>query len=523
MTAPAPPAASSGPGTKKLAGGAVAVVVAGAGAALAVGALRSRETVDPLPPTSTTLLAADLPLHLARRATYGLTPTLLAEIEAAGPTDWLEQQLAPDGIDDAAMDDLLAGYPLLELDAADLQRALSDAPDRRLAGDQLVEATLARQIWSRRQLFEVMVDFWSNHFNVTTPLGPTYATKPVEDRTVIRRHALGRFEDLLVADARSPAMLIHLGNKDSRGDDPNENYGRELLELHTVGVGGGYTEDDVRDSALALTGWGVGEDGTFAFDPTGHHVGRIEVLTWSAANDLAEGGLEVGTDYLRHLAHHEQTARHLSYKLAVRFVSDEPPPELVDRLAAAFLAADTEIVPWLRELFSAPEFAAATGQKVRRPLEDVVASVRALGIGPPPPSATGGIAALVERARGLGQTPLGANPPTGYADVAAEWLSTSAVLGRWNVHRLLTADYFDGLRYPEPTAFARAADARTDGELVDRLAQRLTGQPFRPDHREALLDFLGTDSDAPYDEDSVSGQLPDLTALILDSPYHLLR
>jgi len=509
--------------THRLAAGALAVGVVGAGTALAVGAFRTRDSAEPLPPTTRTLLTADLPLHLARRATYGLTPTLLADIVATGPSEWLEQQLDPGRVDDSVIDGLLAAYPLLTHDAAQLQRLLGDAADRRLAGEQLVEATLARQIWSKRQLFEVMVDFWSNHFNVTTPLGPTYATKPVEDATVIRRHALGRFEDLLLADAQSPAMLIHLGNADSRGDDPNENYGRELLELHTVGVDGGYTEDDVRDSALTLTGWSVGQDGKFAFDPAGHYVGRVQVLSWSAPNDRAEDGQAVGADYLRYLARHEQTALHLSRKLAVRFVSDEPPAALVKRLAATFLAHDTQVVPWLRELFSSPEFAAATGQKVRRPLEDIVASVRALGIGPPKASDTSGIAALVGRAGGLGQAPLGAAPPTGYPDVAAAWLSSSSVLGRWNVHRLLTAGGFTGLVYPGLRALTRTAEPRTNGELVDRIAELLTGQRFRAEHRAALLEFLVTTEDAEYDEAALLGQLPDLTALVLDSPYHLLR
>ncbi|MBA2554697.1 MAG: DUF1800 domain-containing protein [Geodermatophilaceae bacterium] len=497
------------------------VVAAGSAAAVAVVAANSTPPAKLRMPSSSTLLSADLLLHLARRASFGLTPGLAAEISEQGPEEWLESQLDPDGVDDPVLDDLLTGYPLIGKSVEEL-RALSTT-EWRAASDELVEATLARQLWSRRQLFEIMVDFWSNHFNVTTPLRATLTAKPVEDATVIRRHALGTFENLLLADAQSPAMLIHLGNAESRGDDPNENYGRELLELHTVGVEAGYTEDDVRDSAYALTGWGVGDDGLFAFSADAHYTGPLQVMSWSAANAESADGLAVGTDYLRHLAYHKSTARHLSHKLAVRFVSDDPPETLVDSLAASFLAAGTAIVPWLRTLFSSPEFAASTGQKVRRPLEDVVASVRALGIGPPPADRTSGIEALLERSRALGQAPLGAGAPTGYPDVEAGWLSTSAVLGRWNVHRLLTTGSFDDFDYPGLVATVQSVEPETQGELVDGLCLMLTGQTFQRSHRRALLTFLDADEDTPYDEDAVSGRLPDLFALILDSPYHLLR
>lgn len=479
------------------------------------------DVADPRPPSGGALLDPALSLHLARRATFGLTPTLPTEIDAAGASAWLEQQLDPASIEDDEVDALLlAGYPLLGRTAAQLQTQIGGGEGtlRLAAGNQLVEATLIRQIWSRRQLFEVMVDFWSNHLNVTTPLGPTYATKPVEDATVIRRHALGTFTDLLLADGQSPAMLIHLGNTLSRNGEPNENYGRELLELHTVGVDGGYTEDDVIDSAYALTGFGVGEDGTFAYTAGHHYLGPLQVLDWSADNATASGGLAVGRDYLRHLAGHEQTARHLSQKLVRRFVSDDPAESLVERLAQSYLEAGTAIEPWLRTLFSSPEFAASSAAKVRRPLEDIVASVRALGVPAPTPEDTAGVAALVLRARQLGQAPLGADPPTGYADVSESWRSTSAVLGRWNVHRLLTGGTLSGLTLP-----TQVPDVTTMGELVDALCRRLTGQPFRDDHRAALLRWLDADPEDAYDAPRRAGQIPDLVALVLDSPYHLLR
>ncbi len=469
-----------------------------------------------------TVLDPEAVLHLVRRATFGLTHVLLNDVRKRGPENWLDDQLHPDRIDDPIAAVIDTCYPLLAGTAAQLQAAIPvDDPLR--ASWQLIEAAIARQVWSRRQLAEVMIDFWSNHFNVTTPMGPTRTTKSVEDRTVIRRHALGRFEDLLVADAKSPAMLVHLGNASSRGDDPNENYGRELLELHTVGINAGYTEDDVRNSAYVLTGWGVGDNGEFRFLPSGHYTGPVEVLGWSAQNASAEHGLAVGEDYLRYLARHEQTARHLSHKLAVRFVSDDPPDSLVDKLAEAYLSADTAIVPWLKTLFSSPEFVASVGQKVRTPLEDLVSSARALGIEPPTGQDTSGIWALIGQSAVLGQRPLGAIPPTGYADVAAAWLSTSGVLGRWNMHRHLTNGGIAGLRRPALRGLLAGEPLETMGALVDRLTIRLTGQVFRDEHRSALLAFLGVAESTPYDDEVVTGSLAELTALVLDSPYHLLR
>ncbi|MDQ3715335.1 MAG: DUF1800 domain-containing protein, partial [Actinomycetota bacterium] len=473
-------------------------------------------------PTSLDILDPDPVLHLVRRATFGQTPELLAEVGKRGVTQWLDDQLHPDRIDDPVHALIGRLYPLLAASAAQLRGAIP-ADDPLLAVQQLIEATMIRQIWSSRQLSEVMVDFWSNHFNVTTALALTRTTKPVEDRTVIRRHALGRFEDLLLADAKSPAMLVHLGNYVSRGDEPNENYGRELLELHTVGTGAGYTEDDVRNSAYVLTGWGVDDKEEFRFLPAEHYIGPVQILGWSARNGDPDEGVAVGEDYLRYLARHEHTARHLSYKLAVRFVSDDPPESLVTRLAESYLSGGTAIVPWLHTLFSSTEFAESVGRKVRRPLEDLVAAVRALGIRPPSGPDTAGVWELVVLSKALGQSPLGAAEPTGYADVAADWLSTSGALGRWNIHRHVIDQGVTGLQGPGLDDLLSGRAPQDMGAFVDRLTTRVTGQVVRHDHRAALLAFLGVSESGAYDDRILSRSLRGVVALILDSPYHLLR
>ena len=273
--------------------------------------------------------------HLLRRTTYGATPEQVKAAEQQGTANWLEDQLHPGRLHDTAMDHLLKRWPKLRWSSWQCRNHMSFG-DWDVMFD-LVDAHIARAIWSDRQLLEIMVDFWSNHLNVTCPSSDVWDSRHLFDRDVIRRHALGSFSDMLCAAGRAPAMLNYLGNAESSGKAPNENWGRELLELHTVGLGAGYSQDDVHNSALILTGLSVEPDGgQFEYKPWMHHVGRVKVLGFAAANRSAAHGETVAMDYLRYLAHHPSTARHLATKLAVRFVSDDPPASLVHRLAATY-------------------------------------------------------------------------------------------------------------------------------------------------------------------------------------------
>ncbi|MBA2553576.1 MAG: DUF1800 domain-containing protein [Geodermatophilaceae bacterium] len=467
---------------------------------------------------SDSILSDDQDLHLLRRATFGPTPTLLADIRQRGAATWLDEQLQPAQIDDAAMDSLLRRYTLI---SAPLSQLLS-LTEPRLASTQLVAATFARQVWSKRQLFEVMVDFWSNHFNVFTPHVATYITKPIEDRSVIRPNALGRFEDLLLASAKSPAMLAWLNNEDSQKDEPNENYGRELLQLYTVSPAAGYSEADVLNSARILTGRSTDDLGSFLYKKDSHHVGTVKVMTWSSANASATGGMAVGDSYLRYLARHEQTAHALSRKLAIRFVSDDPPPALVEMLAGVYLDGGTAIVPWLRALFESPEFAAAVGRKTRRPTEDIIVTARVLGL-QPPTTGVKPIGTLVADCGRMGQPPLGEFEVTGYSDVASGWYSVSATLGLCNLHRSIARGYPKTLPRPELSTLLAGPAMATHGAMVDRLSVALTGQTLRTDHRNALLAYAGMTASQTYNQASVNLWLADLTEMVLDSPYLKLR
>lgn len=470
-------------------------------------------------PAVPTVLSSDPDLHLLRRATYGATPELVADIRARGAQAWLDEQLNPQSIDDSACDAVMAKFPLVSASLATLN-ALTE-PSK--ASNQLVQSAIVRQVWSKRQLFEVMVEFWSNHLNVLCPHPATYREKPVEDRAVIRPYALGRFENLLLADARSPAMLAYLMNDESELGDPNENYGRELLQLHTVTPAAGYTEAHVRDSAYVMTGRTSDGKGTFVYKPDWHYVGPVRILGWSSPNASAGGGLATSDSYLRYLARHSSTARNIARKLVIRFVSDDPPQTLVDALTDTYLDSGTAIIPVLRRLFGSTEFAQSIGQKARRPCEDVVASARAMGMQPPTGSSVQGVIDLVNHANSFGNPPFGAEPPPGYPDILAGWWSVGSTLGRCNMHRNFTRGFPAGLGRPPLMNLLAGPAMANYGVMLDRLTNSLTQQTFRQEHRTALLTFAGLAAGGAYDQRTVDRCLPDLSELVLNSPYRTLR
>lgn len=470
-------------------------------------------------------LVDDQVAHLLRRSTFGVTAAMTDEVRRIGVGAWLDRQLAPESIDDGAVEAAVqARWPRLALSEAGAMARLS--PFSWDLMFELQRATLLRMACSQRQLQEVMVDVWSNHLNVTCPSDKVWATRHAYD-LAIRLHALGSFRELLRASATSPAMLHYLDNADSTGDAPNENYGRELLELHTVGVGAGYTEAEVRMSALALTGFTVDDASqAFAYDARRHYVGPLRVLDWGSDNVSAAGGLAVGLDYLDHLARHPATARRIATLLATRFVCDTPPGALVDRLAAAYTAHDTAIVPVLRTLFASPEFWSCLGQKLRRPLDATVATMRVLSYAPTADGRTDAWEGLCWALGSAGQAPLAWEPPNGYPDVAAAWLSTAGTLSRWNLALALTQGWWSG-------GASRAADTwqaligdpqpATAGALIDRLCLRLLGQTLPDPARSALLGFFGQAAGDVPEAWRLQYRVSPVVALILSSPVWSLR
>jgi uncharacterized protein (DUF1800 family) len=338
--------------------------------------------------------------------------------------------------------------------------------------DELMQAKVLRATYSERQLEEVMTDFWFNHFNVFINKGADRVLITNYEQEVIRPHALGKFEDLLIATAKSPAMLFYLDNWLSVGPDSmqalgipahpgpnyrfprpdpknnekrrsglNENYGRELLELHTLSVNGGYTQHDVTEVAKIFTGWTVdkpAEGGSFQFDPRKHEPGPKFVM----GHKFKPKGEDEGRELLHLLANNPKTAHFISLKLAQRFVSDDPPPALVDRMAKTFLKKKGDIREVLSTLFHSPEFWNDTAYraKVKTPLEFVASAVRATG------ADVEDAMPLANQIGKMGMPLYQAQPPTGYSMKAEAWVSSSALLNRMNFALALTAGKIRGVK-----------------------------------------------------------------------------
>ena len=471
------------------------------------------------PVTVATVLAKDQPVpHLLRRTTFGPTPALIGEVDGKGIDAWLAEQLKPADIADDEADAVWAATPLVSMSPAEIHAAIEPR-----SWDAMLDygkAVMGRQIWSKRQLYEVVVDFWANHLNVTVPSASSWDTGGPYHNDVIRKHALGSFTDMLVDAIRHPAMLRYLSNSTSTKQGVNENLGRELLELHTVGVGSGYTEADVRSSAYILTGRTETSDmggevtAEFLYDAPRHWTGAVKVLDFQHENASGEGGMEVGDAYLRYLAAHPATARTIATKLAVRFVADAPPPTLVERLAKTYLDNGTRILPVLDVLFRSGEFWANVGQKTRRPLEDIIAAARVIELRP-----GDAVPAALERfywyASQMSHAPLGWLAPNGYPDVQPAWRSTSTQLQLWNYHRALLRAEIEGTSPTPPRQLVADQPQANGAELVDSLCRRFCFPPLQPHHREALVAFAGA---APSD-----ARVAELAALLLDSPYSRLR
>ena len=515
------------------------------------------------------MLGGDSTIHLLRRATYGLTPQLVKRARPIGARAWLEEQLAPNALKDTTADTMLTHFPRLKWSIRTVWDAESRTGDLRLdnfSGDvmmDLLNSTIGRALWSERQLFEVMVDFWSNHLNVTCPNGDVWDNRHLYDRDVIRANTFGKYKNMLWASAKHPAMLVYLNQRESTKYAPNENYARELLELHSVGVDGGYDENDIYAAARLLTGLSLWNPTNptdwrnaanppwtrqeFVYKPDIHDGSAGQVLGYQWSGHASDKGLAVIKAYVTYLAMHRQTAERIAYKLGQRFVADEPPKSLVSRLATVYQANDTAIVPVLRALFTSREFRYSSGLKVRRPYEDVIAGVRALGLKPSknpdyPTSGASyfeGLRAIYYQSRDLGNAPLDWGPPNGYPDTARDWQSANGMLGRWNNHYSHAHGWWpsrseNGFTWPgrsKDTALSASTHLlpnplpATYGELVDALSERLLHQQMRAEHRAAVLTFVGKTATSPLvaTDSAVTWKLGRVVALILDSPYHALR
>jgi uncharacterized protein (DUF1800 family) len=487
---------------------------------LAAGTALDGRSAPPERPDASTIA------HVLNRIGFGPRPGDVAHVQAIGLDAYIDQQLHPDRIDDSALDARLSSFSTLRMSTRELadqyflpaqqlrraeqlkngqaapangargRGAAPAAPDdpsmmaapgasappqapapspevrqAQMAAQTVIqdlnESKMLRAATSERQLQEVLVDFWFNHFNVFVGKGQVRLYLTEYERDAIRPHVLGKFRDLLGAVAHSPAMLFYLDNWQSSGSNAapamnpaiqqrlnnprlpaaqrdqmmkrlqqlqgqqarglNENYGREIMELHTLGVDGGYTQQDVTELARILTGWTIDrpqQGGGFMFRPQMHDNGTKTFL----GQTFHGSGESEGERALDILASHPNTAHHIAFELAQRFVADDPPAALVDRAAKTFLDTKGDLREVVRTIITAPEFYAdaAYRAKVKTPLEFVVSAVRATGatvVNPQP---------MVAAMRNLGMPLYGCQPPTGYSMTADAWVNTGALLNRMN-------------------------------------------------------------------------------------------
>ena len=437
---------------------------------------------------------------------------------------WLEQQLFPQAVRESNVaKELAAWFPdLLDPPSVKWARHLSKGSGG-YARD-LANWSMLRRIHSRRQVLETMVDLWSNHFHVPAVGGQAWVQRFHYDQ-VVRTHALGRFEDLLVACTLHPAMLVFLDNFRSVRDAPNENHGRELLELHTVGRTSGYTEQMVKDSAKILSGYTVDFKGTWEmrYAKGRHTLGPVQVLGFTAVNDVADGR-QLTVDYLRYLAHHPATARTVAQRVATRFVSDTPSEGLVGALAQVFLDSGTDIRAMLRYLATSPEFLASAGQKVRTPPEDLVATCRVLKVKPSAPTSSASFAHMIT---GLHQgLPLYQWPrPDGPPERSADWSSASRMMSSFRMHWNLAGGSYPtrDVTYKPPRWWVPRHDLRLD-RYVDHLCRLLLGRRSTSLELKVVCQATGLrPDDRIVKNDHARSTFVRIAAALLDSPTHMSR
>jgi uncharacterized protein (DUF1800 family) len=466
--------------------------------------------------------------HLVSRFSYGVTPALANQVRKAGGAQaWFERQLDPSGVADGTAAALEGWWPSLSYDAAKLWERSQGTLE---GGWEVMQSyqrwLLMRRTCSQRQLSEVMTEFWENHFNVPV-FGDGVFTFRKNYGDTIRARALGTFEDLLQAVTVHPAMGMFLDNAKSSKSAPNENLGRELLELHTVGRGN-YDEDDVKNSARILTGYWVDmwRTWTASYRPEEHWTGRVQVMDFTDDNRDPDGRAVVRR-YLSYLATHPSTAARVARKLAVKFVSDTPSEALVSQLADVYLRNGTAIAPVLRALVASDEFKRSAGKKVRDPGEDLVATYRVLQMKVARPTASdSAVNAMLWQVSNLGQTPVSWPQPDGPPLTSEAWSSPSRILASFDTHYTLSGGWWPkkDVTYRPKSAWLPRKRMRFD-MLVDYLSRMLLHRPSTAALLEACcLSVDLTPAEMIHaDHGLVKWNMHRVLATVLDSPAHLTR
>ncbi len=477
-------------------------------------------------------------MQLLSKVAFSATPDVVAEVASLGAVAFVDQQLS---IPPAGPDGVLTGTHSLDADVF-TRWMLYNGQDSNRPARELRQAAVIRAATHPGQLAERMVEFWTNHFSTYSgeeDKNVRFAAAS-DDRDLFRVHALGKFSDMLLASARSVSMQLYLDNYRSTGNRPNQNYAREIMELHTMGASNGYDEADVEQAARIFTGWGlVGRldtDGlAFEYRADRHFTGPCEVTivhpdgsvnTFSTpARPGGVGGEQDGIDFVNFLARRPNTANYLATKLVRRFVSDDPPASLVASAAAVYLANDTAIAPVMRHILTSREFITNQDAKVRSPFELLVSMIRSTGatidrsfLPTADQPATRTISDHLDR---LGHSMWQWSTPDGFPDNRNFWITTSTTLRRWELAGRFGNRTLNGIGV-DPAALLPSPMPPTIGLVIRALAARL-GIVITQTDVAAISEFLSVATDTPVADVRLTENLGDVIGLLLSMPANQYR
>jgi uncharacterized protein (DUF1800 family) len=474
-----------------------------------------------------------LEVHAANRLMFGPRMGDLAEIQTKGYDVFMAEQLFPDGIDDSLADGILATHETDTLNENWQQlydrRSMSSSESRKPVY-QVRNEQWIRMIYSKRQLFERVVDFWMDHFNV---YGWDYIIRSMWPKWagIFRQHAFGNFRAMLEETAKNVCMLYYLDNYKSTDGGPNENYARELVELHTLGamnyqVPGGYIDQDVYEISRCLTGWSFGTDsssstrGEFLYNHNDHD--RFIKLVLGTIYPGDQPPLKDGMDVLDTLAYHPGTARHIAWKMCVHFIDDFPPQSIVDSTAEFFMVTKddpAQIRKTLAHLLQSDEFKNSRMTKFKRPIDWLVSAVRALDC---PYSTSNSWTYLYDA---MGQARYSWRTPDGPPDFASYWSTSNNLLQRWNWAFQISSDWYTSSGLDIPAETVVPPEINTVDGLVDFWVARVLGREISDTTRDAMKEFIaeGRSWTLPLPAEQIHDKLPHLAALAVMTPEFMTR
>ena len=462
---------------------------------------------------SQSLPLASLQTHLLNRISFGINAMDKIKYQQLGYEEYIDYQLDADNIDDSAIEEFIANHlPTVNMALTEIRSLIAnDELNQSKVANELKAATFLRAVYSNKQLLQIMVEFWSNHFSVFHFDGPVAILKTKEDREVMRPLALSSFSELLHADAKSTAMIYYLDTFSSSKEAPNENYARELMELHTVGVDGPYAHFDIDEVARCFTGWGINQrNGNFRFFANRHDFEEKTVLGHTIA---AGGGITDGEQVLDILAAEGSTATFIAKKLCRHFIADNPDQVIVDSTTAVFNASNGDIKQCLRHILLSEEFMFCRDTKLKRPFHFVTSAIRSLKGNILNRQSMRSTALILT---GLGQLPFNWQTPDGFPDVANHWESTTGMLFRWNYINTFCYKQLPGYNYALGNLIRPPYSAEN---VFSQIANKVIHRKMRAIDEDSLMHYLTNGSSnniVPLTK--IQGAL----AIAMGSPYFQL-